>query len=201
MAYELEGSMLEVCNCEVLCPCWIGADPDNGTCDAALCYHVDKGTANGVDVSGLSIALIAHLPGNPLKGNWKTAVFVDDKASADQEQALLAAWTGKLGGPLADIAGLIGEVVSVERKSISFKITEGEGTFTVAGVVDVDMTPFVGATGQKTVLAETAFSSIPGSPAYVAQAQKFVRTSSSYGLKDLNLSGKNAIQGSFRFAA
>ena len=26
MSYRLEGTLLEVCNCEVLCPCWIG-DP------------------------------------------------------------------------------------------------------------------------------------------------------------------------------
>ena len=32
MAYHLEGRLLEVCNCRVLCPCWIGEDPDNGTC-------------------------------------------------------------------------------------------------------------------------------------------------------------------------
>ena len=30
--YQLEGSLLEVCNCETLCPCWIGEDPDNGIC-------------------------------------------------------------------------------------------------------------------------------------------------------------------------
>ena len=29
MAYKLEGSLLEVCNCDVLCPCWVGMDPDN----------------------------------------------------------------------------------------------------------------------------------------------------------------------------
>ena len=33
MAYKLEGSLLEVCNCEVLCPCWVGVDPDNGIGD------------------------------------------------------------------------------------------------------------------------------------------------------------------------
>ena len=33
MAYTLEGRILEVCDCNVLCPCWIGEDPDNGTCD------------------------------------------------------------------------------------------------------------------------------------------------------------------------
>ncbi len=79
MAYEVEGRILEVCNCNVLCPCWIGEDPDNGTCDAALAYHVDKGTVDGVDVSGRTFAVISHIPGNILQGNWKTAVIIDDE--------------------------------------------------------------------------------------------------------------------------
>ena len=36
MAYNIEGSLLEVCDCDVLCPCWIGENPDNGTCQSAL---------------------------------------------------------------------------------------------------------------------------------------------------------------------
>ena len=43
MAYHLEGRLLEVCDCRVLCPCWIGEDPDNGTCDTVLAYHFDAG--------------------------------------------------------------------------------------------------------------------------------------------------------------
>ena len=54
MAYQLEGSLLEVCTCNVLCPCWVGEDPDSGTCDSAMAYHFDKGDINGVDVSGLT---------------------------------------------------------------------------------------------------------------------------------------------------
>src|SRR3954449_10289170 len=41
MAYHLEGRLLEVCDFRVLCPCWIGEDPDNGTCDSAMAYHFD----------------------------------------------------------------------------------------------------------------------------------------------------------------
>ena len=44
MSYQLEGRLLEVCDCNVLCPCWVGEDPDNGTCDAVVAYHIDKGT-------------------------------------------------------------------------------------------------------------------------------------------------------------
>ena len=54
MAYRLQGSILEVCTCKVLCPCWIGEDPDGGTCDSTVAYHVDTGSVNNVDVSGLT---------------------------------------------------------------------------------------------------------------------------------------------------
>ena len=52
MAYEIEGKLLEVCTCNVLCPCWIGEDPDGGTCDSALAWHIDGGSIEGVDVDG-----------------------------------------------------------------------------------------------------------------------------------------------------
>src|SRR5213594_3231634 len=100
MAYLLEGTLLEVCTCNILCPCWVGEDPDgDGTCDSVMAWHVDQGTVNGTAVAGRTVAVVTHIPGNVLKGNWKVALFVDDKASDEQNQALLDAWTGKLGGP------------------------------------------------------------------------------------------------------
>ena len=61
MAYHLEGRLLEVCNCRVLCPCWIGEDPDFGTCDTIVAWRFDKGSIEGIDVAGHTIALIAQL--------------------------------------------------------------------------------------------------------------------------------------------
>ena len=81
MSYHLEGRLLEVCNCNVLCPCWIGEDPDNGTCDTIVAWRIDKGTVDGVDVGGNTIAAVAHVPGNILEGNWTAAIFVDESAS------------------------------------------------------------------------------------------------------------------------
>jgi len=63
------------------------------------------------------------------------------------------------------------------------------------------MTPYVGSTGQTTTLNDSVFSSIPGSPAWVSKASRYVRKSSAIGLKDINLQDHNAIQGTFRFAA
>jgi hypothetical protein len=200
MVYSLKGTLLEVCTCNILCPCWVGEDPDgDGTCDSVMAWHIDEGTVNGTGVSGRTVAVATHIPGNVLKGNWKVALFVDDKASEQQNQALLDVWTGKLGGPVADLAGLIGEVVSVEQAPITYELSEGKGTLKIGSVADTEMEPYRGPTGAVTTLNESIFTTIPGAPAWVAKASKYVRKSSQYGLKDIDLQGHNAIQGSFRF--
>jgi len=205
MAYQLEGRLLEVCDCNVLCPCWIGEDPDNGTCDAILSWHMDNGTIDGVDVSGLSLALLPHIPGNILQGNWKVAVFVDDAATDEQQEALLNVFTGKLGGPVADFAALVGEVVSVERAPITFTVEGGQGSVRIGSgptpVAEADMASYMGATNKPTTLQETVFSTIPGAPAYVSKATKYRRNTSDYGLPNVDLENHNAVQGHFRFEA
>ena len=199
MAYKLEGTLLEVCTCNILCPCWVGEDPDNPTCDSIFAYHIDRGSVNGTDVTGHTVALFVHIPGNVLKGNWKVALFVDDKATDQQQDALVNVWSGKLGGPVADVAQLVGEVVSVEKIPITYEIQEGKGTIKIGSIAEAEMEPYRGPTGQVTTLNESIFTTIPGAPAWVAKASRYVRKSSKYGLKDIDLQGHNAIQGSFSF--
>jgi len=201
MGYQLEGNLLEVCDCKVLCPCWIGEDPDNGTCDAALAWNFEKGAIDGVDVSGLTVAGVAHIPGNILQGNWKVALFIDDRSTKEQEEALVNAWSGKLGGPLADMAKLIGEVVAVRRAPITFELQEGKGTLLIGGVAEAVMSPYKGPGDRVTTLHDSIFSNIPGSPAYVSKASRYKRTTSRLGLRDVDIQNNNAIQGKFRFVA
>ena len=173
MAYDLKGSLLEVCTCKVVCPCWVGADPDGGQCEGTMAWHFEKGDINGVDVSGLSLGLVAHIPGNVLNGNWRAVVYMDENASAEQEEALLSVFTGKEGGPVADLAGLVGEVVAVERARIEFRAEKNKGTLRIGDVVSAQIEPFQGATGELTTLHDSAFSTIPGSPAYVGKAPSY----------------------------
>ena len=198
MAYTLEGRILEVCDCNVLCPCWIGEDPDNGTCDSIIAYHIDQGTIEGVDVSGLTMAMLAHIPGNVLDGNFRAVAYLDDKASQQQIDALLAAFGGRLGGPLEDMAKLVGETVAVVTATITFRVEEGRGSLKIGDEAEVIMEPYRGPTGEITTLNESIFSTIPGSPAYVAKALRYRVKNAALGL-DIDLEGHNAIQGSFRF--
>ena len=103
MPYELSGDLLEVCTCKVLCPCWIGEDPDGGYCHSLNAWHVKRGQVDGVEVSGLTFATLCDIPGNVLKGNWRIVAFVDDQATKEQGEALQNVFLGKLGGPCADL--------------------------------------------------------------------------------------------------
>lgn len=145
--------------------------------------------------------MFGHIPGNILQGNWRIVIFMDDKASPQQQELILNAWTGKLGGPLADLAKLVGEVVAVERAPISFSVEEGEGHLRIGTLAEATMAPYKSPAGQVTTLNESIFSTIPGSPAYVSKASRYWRQSGKYGLRDVNLQNRNAIQGSFHFLA
>lgn len=198
MTYHLEGRLLEVCDCRVLCPCWIGEDPDNGTCDSVLAYHFDKGSIDGVDVSGRTIAMVAHIPGNVLKGNFRAAIYVDDGASEAQQGAILDVYAGKQGGPVADTAKLIGEVVSVERAPITFTVKDGRGVLRIADAALAELEPYLGPGGAATTLANTIFSTVPGAPVFVGKATRYRSKNPALG-HDLELSGFNALQSTFVF--
>jgi hypothetical protein len=160
-------------------------------------YHYDRGRINDLDVSGLTLALIGHIPGNPLHGNWKMSVFVDEKATPEQKEAILAAHTGKLGGPLADLAKLVGEVVGVYDAPIEFDLEQGKGTLRVSPVAYAEMQPYTDSQGRPTKLVDTILSTIPGSPAYIGKASTLQVDVPQHSFQ-WEFSGRNAVLGEFR---
>jgi hypothetical protein len=201
MAYQLEGRLLEVCSCKILCPCWVGGDPDgDGTCQAIVSWHIDRGTIDGLDVSGRTFTLLANIPGNVLAGNWKVLAIVDDQATPPQQEAILKVWTGQHGGPVADLAKLVGEVVGVESLPVVFTVEGGQGRVKIGGLAEAEMAPLRGANDRPTTLNDSVFSTIPGAPAYVSQAAYYRSKVPALAI-DLDLQQHNAVQGDFRFVA
>lgn len=198
MAYHLEGRLLEVCDCRVLCPCWIGEDPDNGTCESMQAWRIDKGDIDGADMTGRTVAAAFHIPGNVLKGGFRAALYIDDAASDAQQQALLEVWSGKQGGPVAELAKLVGEVVSVQRVPITFTVNEGKGTLKIADVGLAELEPYRGASGAVTTLTDTIFSTVAGAPVFVGKATRYFSKNADVG-HDLDITGHNALQSTFVF--
>jgi hypothetical protein len=153
-----------------------------------------------LDVAGRTFCILTHIPGNILKGNWRIVAYVDEGASDAQRDALLDLWTGKLGGPVADLASLVGEILGVEQVPMTFDVTAGKGRLKVGDAIEAELAPYKGATGKETTLHDTVFTTIPGSPAYPGKASKYTVNAPKYGFS-IDLHDHNAVQGNFRFVA
>src|SRR4030081_2567915 len=110
MSWRLVGTYFESCNCEVTCPCAVSGfavPADNERCIVLLAFHVDSGEIDGVDVSGLSYAVVADAPGAMVEGNWRVGLLMDAAASPEQAEALAAVASGQRGGAPAGFNPLV----------------------------------------------------------------------------------------------
>ena len=51
-------------------------------------------------------------------GNWRLGMFIDEQATDEQADKLTQVFGGQLGGPMAGLAPLIGEMLGIERAAI-----------------------------------------------------------------------------------
>jgi hypothetical protein len=120
MSWSMTGEYVETCSCELMCPCNLSLDhgATYDFCRVTLVFDIREGEIEGTDVAGLKVAAIADTPKVMTEGNWKLGVFVDDQASDEQADKLVQVFGGQLGGPMAALAPLIGEMLGVERAPI-----------------------------------------------------------------------------------
>ncbi len=120
MAWNLRGSYVETCSCELMCPCNLSFDhgATYDFCRVTLVFNIREGEIEGTDISGLKVAAIADSPKVMTEGNWRLGVFVDERATDDQFDKLVQVFGGQLGGPMAALAPLVGEMLGVERATI-----------------------------------------------------------------------------------
>ena len=120
MSWTLSGSYAETCSCELMCPCNLSFDhgATYDFCRATLAFNIRDGEIEGTGVGGLRVVAIIDTPKVMTDGNWRLGVFVDDNASDEQFDKLVQVFGGQLGGPMAAMAPLVGEVVGIERAAI-----------------------------------------------------------------------------------
>src|SRR6266511_6303626 len=117
MAWHLEGTYFEQCPCDVVCPCITSAFMAPAVverCLTVLAFHIDSGEVEGVDVSGLTVAMLVDAPAVMWEGNWRVGMLMDAAASQEQADKLGAVFSGQLGGSMEMFAGMTGENLGVQ---------------------------------------------------------------------------------------
>ena len=153
MAWKIRGSYVETCSCELMCPCNMSLDhgATYDYCRVTLVFNVKEGEIEGTDVGGLKVVAIADTPKVMTEGNWKLGVFVDENASDEQMDKLVKVFGGQLGGPMAGLTPLVGEMLGVERAKIEVVDDGTRHSVKVGEAIDFeveDIVPFGIETGQ-----------------------------------------------------
>jgi hypothetical protein len=153
MAWRLKGSYVETCSCELMCPCNLSFDhgATYDFCRVSLVFDIRDGDVQGVDISGRKVVIIADAPKIMTEGNWRLGVFIDDQATEEQFEKLVQVFSGELGGPMAALKPLVGEVLGAERAAIEVHEDGLRHSVKVADKIDFeieDIVPFGIETGR-----------------------------------------------------
>jgi hypothetical protein len=147
MSWNLRGSYAETCSCELMCPCNLSFDhgATYDYCRATLAFNIRVGEIEGTDVAGRKVVAIIDTPKVMTDGNWKLGVYIDDQATEEQFGKLVQVFGGQLGGPMAALGPLLGEIVGVERAVIEMDDKDLLHTVRVGDSIDFevqDIVPF-----------------------------------------------------------
>lgn len=152
MAWHVSGQSIELCSCEMLCPCWLGPDgkPDQGWCGGGFAFDIREGNSDGVNLGGTRVFLTALWPGNFFGGDGTARLYLDESASEEQRRELEAIFSGNKGGHLE---GLFGAVMTkwLPAKSAKIDIQWGDNpSFTVGDIGQATLQPIKDMAGKPT---------------------------------------------------
>ena len=76
MSWNLRGSYVETCSCELMCPCNLSLDhgATDDLCLVTLVINIREGQIDGTDVGARKVAAIADTPKVMTEGNWRLGV-------------------------------------------------------------------------------------------------------------------------------
>ena len=114
--YQVKLHHIECCNCSHGCNCQFSGMTDSGPCEFMFGFEVI--------------------------GRGDVVLFVDEKATPAQVEAVTTIITGRAGGmPWEALAGTVGSFEGPVRKAIEMTVNGNRSGFRIPGIVDMRQTP------------------------------------------------------------
>jgi hypothetical protein len=102
-----------------------------------MAFKIDQGSFGSVPLDGLGFIVLGLTPEEMAKGNWSVGIVADERATAEQRDALAAIGSGAAGGPIAALAGFVGKFLGVESAPIQFDRSGLKWSVKAAQLVDM----------------------------------------------------------------
>lgn len=196
--WNLSGDYFEACNCEAACPCIFLSPPTEGDCTALVAWHIEKGNDGDVNLDGLNVAFAIHAPGTMIDGNWKVAVYLDDKADETQTASLTRIFGGQAGGfPGAVASNFVGEVLGLVSVPIDFQKDGKTHRLSIPGIAEAEINDLEGQGGAQITVSNHSLAIAPSFPAVVAHSKQMTYTD--HGIS-WSLSGRSGLSSPFSYS-
>ena len=120
-SWAIKGELFLNCSCTIFCPCVVSLGrhpPTEGYCHTWMAIAIDEGHFEGEDLGGINVGILAEIPGRMSEGNWKVAVYIDEKATQKAYNGLLQILSGGAGGTVGLFNVLVSEIIGAEREKV-----------------------------------------------------------------------------------
>ncbi|HEY9399369.1 MAG TPA: DUF1326 domain-containing protein [Nitrososphaeraceae archaeon] len=177
---ELEGDYFEGCNCKSICPCIFKLDSTEGECKVVVAWHIERGYFgnDGINLDNLNTVYAIYASGNMFTGpKWKLALYIDDKASEQQKDALTKIYSKSV--------------------SIDFAVEGKRRKLKIPALLEIEIEGLSGSNAtEESVVINPGFIIAPGYDPNIARSTKY--TYNDHGFEWDN-SGRNGFYSRFRY--
>jgi hypothetical protein len=141
-AYRVKADSVEACNCKHGCNCQFAGFPNEGKCEFIIGYAVKDGRFGSLSLDGVRAVVAARYPNAIHEGNGHVVLFIDEKATPPQADALVSILSGKMGGmPWEALAGTIARFDGPIRKPVEIHVNGERSTVRVQDAIDLSLMP------------------------------------------------------------
>jgi len=176
--WKVSGVFMDVCSCDIPCPCNTGGKPTLETCRAIENWHIVHGFYGDVSLNDVNVSIMFDGPDKD--GKWVMATYISDNASPEQFEAIKSIIQEFMSGGIAKDLG-------VKSVPINFGMSGDTYTWSIPNILEI----------KSTLLRD--MPDVPGSYAPIYhQAKAVVYKYKDYGI-DWDYSGKNSEQGRLLF--
>jgi len=104
-------------------------------------------------------------------GNWRLALYIDDRANAGQKDALTRIYSGEVGGHPAVLAGFVKGLMGVKSAPIEFHEEGKKHHLVIKGIAENEMYSIEGEDGGDVRVENHPLAVSPGFPHSSVQIQ------------------------------
>lgn len=148
--FRVKAMSFEACNCAHGCNCQFGGSPNEGKCEFIVGFQVKEGRFGDVSLNGVRAVVAAKYPGAIHQGHGHVVLFIDEKATPQQVEALATIFSGKMGGmPWEALAATIERFEGPLRKPIEIRDNGTRSEVRIDGAIDLRLTPLLDSVSGK----------------------------------------------------